>query len=314
MNVLCVSLLDNGQQLQNLAEALRRYTKHDALHISAQQSYLDYDADVKLPEITDYKIFRELIDEVENCDFFVFSEVFPSDIKSVLDRLHVYNKINPSNMIIRTAGAISRSRSNKYLTSWIKNNTVFAGPVYDWTLYKLIGRIAPVDYICPIDKMPEPNPPNGGIKICFSPTKKEKGVDEFGWAINKLASEFGDEISHVMISGKSWRESVETKALCNLTFDQFLTPSYANSAIESMYLNHAVLSKLNNWVFSTCPDLPIVNIQTRQALYDKVKRVIENPEIIDALGKEGHEYVMKHHTPEHVAKQWDKLIDHVANQ
>jgi len=313
-NVLLLSLFDNGNQMQHLAEALRKYTSHEAIHINIEQSYLDYTADVKLHELTDYKKFRELVDRINSCDFFVFSEIFPLDVKNVLERLQVYDKINPSNMIIRTAGSISRSRSDKYLKSWIDHNIMFAGPVYDWTIYRLIGRIAPIGQICPVGKIPKPNPPIDGVKICFSPTKHQKGATEFSWVINKLIDELVDGFSYAFVSGKSWEESLKIKSECNATFDQFLTPSYANNAIEGMYLNHVVFSKLSEWVFLTCPDIPIVNVQTKEDLYNAVKQVIENPEIINSIGEMGHEYVIKHHSPEHVAKQWSNLIDHVRQK
>jgi len=310
MNILCISLFDNGHQLQLLAEALRKYTAHTAIHININQSFLDYDADIKLPEITGYKRFRELIDDVSECDFFIFSEVLPVDVKDVLDQLHVFDQINPSNTIIRTAGSYRTLNPDKLLLAWIRENWMFAGPYADWYISGRIGRMAPVNYICPVDKIPEQHPIDDKIRVCFSPTRPEKGIDAFNRVMDKITSKC-DNVEKVLISGVSWKEAIAIKATCQITFDQFMLHHYANSAIESMYLGHAVLSDVRSWCRMIHPDLPVISVKNESKLYSTLIDVIENKEL-DWIGDEGRRYVMKHHHPEVVAKQWDYLIEHVS--
>lgn len=310
--ILLLSMFDNGQQLQSLAEALRKYTSHGALHINLTPSYLDYDADIKLPEITDYKRFAELADRVSICDFFIFSEVMPSDIKDVLDRLRIYRKINSSNTIIRTAGSVARSRTEEYRSAWIDADWMFAGTVSDWTLFGGIGRMAPVNYICPVDKIPKPKPMDDVIRIAFSPTKREKGVDEFKNVLGRLEKEYA-AVFGVPIVGKSWEESVEIKSTCHITFDQFMIPTYANSSIESMWLGHSVVSDISPWCRVVHPDLPIISAHNEGELYTVLVDLIEN-NVLEWIGKECKEYVRKHHHPEIVVKQWEHLIDHVRQK
>lgn len=310
--ILLLSAFDNGQQLQSLAEAYRKYTTHDAIHINLIQSYLNYDADVKLPEITDYERFAKLIDRVSVCDFFIFSEIIPIFMKNVLDQLRVYDKINPSNTIIRTAGSVVRSRADRYRSAWIEDGWMFAGPVSDWSLFGEVGRIAPVNYICPVDKIPKPKPIDGDINICFSPTKKEKGIDEFKKVLGRLEKEY-DVVVGVPIIGKSWKESVEIKSACHITFDQFMIPTYANSSIESMWLGHTVVSDISPWCRVVHPGLPIISAHNEGELYTVLVDLIEN-KVLGWVGKECKEYVRKHHHPAIVVKQWDHLIDHVRQK
>ena len=310
-NILLFSVFDNGNQMQHLAEALRKYTEHNAIHINVQQSYLDYDADVKLQDITDYKKFRELIDEVARCDFFMFSEVLPADVKDVLDRLQVYDRIKRSNTIIRTAGSYRTLNPDKLLLAWIRENWMFAGPYADWYISGRIGRMAPVDYICPVDKIQDPQPINDVIRVCFSPTRAEKGTDAFNRVMDKITAKY-DQVEKVLISGMSWKESIELKATCQITFDQFMLNHYANSSIESMYLGHTVLSDIGPWCRMIHPDLPVISVKNENELYSNLVDVIENEEL-DRIGAEGRRYVLKHHHPEVVAKQWDHLIDHVKS-
>lgn len=312
-NVLCVSIVDNGQQLQSIAEALRKYTDHDAIHLNLKQSYLDYDVDVKLPEINDYVKAVEIIDRIADCDFFIFSEIFPRDVKNVLDRLHVYHQITPSNSIIRVGGTYVRARAAEYHMSWVSDDWVFAGLGHDWSLISKVGRLLSLPAICPVEKIPAPVDAETSIRIAFSPTRREKGMGEFNRVIKSIMNEY-DDVKGVPIIAKSWKESMLLKSRCQITFDQFMIPTYGNSAIEGMYLKHVVLSKIDDYTTFCYPDLPIISVKNEKELYNELKNVLDNRKQIKEIGNCGREFVLKHHTPEHVANRIDSLIKHVANK
>jgi cytolysin (calcineurin-like family phosphatase) len=59
------------------------------------------------------------------------------------------------------------------------------------------------------------------------------------------------------------------------------------------------------------PDLPVIGVKNENELYSTLIDVIENKEI-DWIGAEGKRYVLEHHHPEVVAKQWNYLINHVT--
>ena len=311
VDILLFSVYDNGNQLQHLAEALRKYTNHEAIHINAKQSYLDYDADVKLQEVMDRETVEKLLDRVSKCDFFIFSESLPTDLAQVLSDLQVYHKITASNTIIRTAGSYKTINQDKMLLEWIRNNWMFAGPYSDWFISGEIGRVAPVNYICPVGKIPAPSRADDKIRICFSPTRKEKGGDSFNQVMDKITSKY-DYVEKVLISNVSWKEALKIKATCHITFDQFMLKHYANSAIESMYLGHAVLSDVRSWCRMIHPDLPVISVRNESELYSALVDLIENKEL-GWIGNGGKQYVLKHHHPKVVAKQWDYLIEHVQS-
>jgi hypothetical protein len=309
--ILLFSVYDNGNQLQHLAEAIRQYTNHQAIHINMQQSYLDYPADVKLPEHMEYPEFRALIDDVVDCDFFIFSEVLPVDVKDTLDKFHVYSKINPTNTIIRTAGSYRTLNPDKLLLAWIRENWMFAGPYSDWYISGRIGRMAPVDYICPVNTIPTPQPIDDVVRVCFSPTRPEKGGAAFDRVMDRITKKY-DNVEKVLISGVSWEESIRIKSGCTITFDQFMLNHYANSAIESMYLEHAVISDIGPWCRMMHPDLPVIGAHSEEELYNAIFNLIEFGDV-DTVGSAGKRYVVDHHHPSIVAKQWDRLINHVTN-
>lgn len=312
MNCLIVCPWDNGQQGINLCNALNKYTEHEARCITIQQSYLDFDTDILWPEWNTTKRKLELRSLLADTDFFIFSELMPYDTqaKQVLEKIGLFRKVNPKNTIIRIAGSIARMQGDKYLLSWIRKGWMFAGPIYDWTLFEQIGRIAPVDYICPIGKIPDVKVEKDKIRVCFAPTKKEKGVDEFTNVMREITKKY-DNVEGVPITGKTWKQAIEIKARCNITFDQFMIPSYANNAIEGMWLKHVVLSKLIPWVFMIRSDLPIVSVNNGTDLYNRLEYYIEHKELIDDIGEKGRQFVEKWHTPEKAVKTWERLIEHV---
>lgn len=308
-NVLCVSRYDNGQQLQCIAEALRKYTDHDAIHININPSFLGYDADVMMPT-DDYVKTAELANRVSDCDFFIFTENFPAKVKYVLSRLRIYNKINPSNTIIRVGGSYVRNRAAEYHMAWIRDNWTFVGLQHDWSLTEKIGRLLPLPSICPIDKIPAPNPTDDTIRVAFSPTKKEKGIEEFVSVMKQIRREY-DDVKGVPIIGKSWNESMILKSKCQITFDQFMISTYGNTSIESMYLKHIVLSKIDNYTRFCYPDLPILPVKNEKELYTSLKNILEHREIISKIGELGRQFILKYHAPKVVATKLSHLIKHV---
>ena len=313
--ILCIAPVDNGGQLYHLCEALNRYTKYDARCLTFKQTYLQYETDLLLSDFDTLAKWYELRDLARSADFFIFSEFLPTDpkIKHILQDLGILTNITPKNTIIRVAGSYSRANAEHYLLEWIKHDWIYAGPYSDWTLSGSIGRIIHVNYICPVDKIPEPKPTEDTIRICFAPTRVTKGIDDFISVMQRLENKH-ENVEPVVITKKPWREAISIKATCHITFDQFMMTHYANNGIESMYLKHAVLSKISSLCYAYYHDLPIQAVRDKEELQKGLENLIENPELIRERGEAGRKYVMKYHHPEVVAKQWEKLIEHVLRK
>lgn len=315
MKILCLSFVDNGQQLQLLTDAIRGYsTEHDAFHISKKATWLYHDADYYWEE-EEKDSHPDIREEVKDADFFILSELLPYDPRMVplLQELNVHNKITPENTIIRIAGSAVRRATAHYLLGWIREDWMFAGPIYDWSLFAQIGRMAPVDYICPIDKLQEPVQVDDKLRICFAPTRKEKGAAEFSHVMARLKAEY-DDIEPVPIQRTSWRESIMVKQRCDITFDQLYIPSYANNCLEGLWLKHAVVSKLADWVYIMRPDIPVLNVKNETEMYEAMKPLIEDRTLLKEIGERGRQFVLDHHTPQKVVKQWELLIEHVTGK
>ena len=308
--VLIVAPMDNGQQGISLSNALNKHSEHESRCLTITQSYLDYETDILCRDYNTPAKMSELRDLVEDMDFFIFVEYVP---KELVGALGILKRINNRNTIISTGGTHSRDRGDEYLWRWLRDDFLLAAGYTDWSIVGKIGRMAFTTNILPIEKLPEPHPPRDRVRVCFAPTKTEKGVDEFSRVMNTILKEY-DHVEVVPIFRISWRKSIELKSTANITFNQIRYPAYGNSAIESMYFQHAVLSNMDSWTLSLFPDLPIVDVKTERGLYKSLKRLIEDPKEIKKRGRQGKEFVEKWHTPKKVAKTWEHLINFVKNE
>ena len=308
MNILCFAPVDNGGQLINLTRALNKYTDHHVRCITGKQTYLDYETDILLASHTPAELRALLMDT----EFFIFSEALPEDVKNTLLKLGLYHRVKKNNTIIRTAGSHRTMNTRKLFDAWTLDDWMFAGPYDDWFISGRVGRVAPVNYICPIDKMPDPHQTRSPIRICCSATSKAKGVDEFVRVTNQITKEF-DDVERVLIRGQTWQNSVNQKASCHITFDQFMLKHVANSSLESMYLGHVVLSDVRSWCRMMHPDLPVISVRNEKELHERLFSLIDGG-LDPWMRHAGYEYVLAHHAPKLVAKQWEYLIDHVYNE
>jgi len=178
-------------------------------------------------------------------------------------------------------------------------------------MHPYIGFIAyHIPNIYDFSKFPVHNP-TGKIKICQASTNiLKKNTVEVAEILQKLETEF--DIEPVIITGKSWTETLKIKAQCHITVDQFIYGALAGSAIESMYLGHPVVGRISEFVRSMHPDVPLVHSDL-DSLYSVLSELIQDPNRIEQLGREGHEYAVREHSAELNVIKWNYLIDWVKN-
>ncbi len=295
-NILCVSLFDNGGSLQQLTNALNRYTDHNARHLNYKQTWLDYDVDIKA---SDYRN-EELRDLLKDRDFFIFSEAVPERFRE-----HGF-KLKRDNTIIRCFGSMTRNNLNTYREMWRHNFYTFASGGFDPTIHPYLGFVAyHIPNIYEFSDFPEVKRGNK-IKVCQAVTNKDvKSTSKVVDTLWDLERDYG--IEPIIIHGIPWKEALKIKATCNITIDQFKLGTYASSAIESMYLRNIVISRISPFVRSMHPDLPIVQA-TEESLSEVIIKLISNAYSIDEIGEKGRDYVMKEHDAETNIIKWDNLI------
>ncbi len=298
-NVLCVSLLDNGGAMQQLTNALNKYTNHNARHLNFKKTWLNYDVDIYAPDYRD----EELNELLKDRDFFIFSEEIPSRFKDLSFSL------KRTNTIMRCYGTVARNNRDQYRKEWSKSLITFTGGGFDTTIHPYIGFVAyHIPSIYEFGDFPEIRKGNT-IRICHATTKPGvKSTELVTKTLRKAESEFG--IEPVIIQGRPWSESLRIKATCHITIDQFKLGGYGSSAVESMYLKNAVINRLSPFVRSMHPDVPIVQA-TEESMYDVLIKLLQNEDNIKAIGERGREYAMREHDAKTNISKWDYLIQWV---
>ena len=65
-NILCVSLYDNGGQMQQLTDALNKYSANNARHLNFEQTYLNYDLDINASNYRNEELIKLLEDIIKS--------------------------------------------------------------------------------------------------------------------------------------------------------------------------------------------------------------------------------------------------------
>jgi hypothetical protein len=104
------------------------------------------------------------------------------------------------------------------------------------------------------------------------------------------------------------------KATCHITMSVLGINTYSNSAIESMYLRHVVISTIDKWTRFCFPDLPIVDAWTPQSAIEELSYLAETPAAIEEIGEKGHQFVLEHHPPPLIATQLSHLMLHTTTK
>lgn len=144
------------------------------------------------------------------------------------------------------------------------------------------------------------------IIIVHAPTnRKIKGTEFIISAVEKLTNEIGN-IELILVENKTHSEAIEIYKKADIIVDDILQGPYGIFAIECMALGKPVLCHIHKNLISCYEELPIINTNPDTIYYD-LKRLIENPEKMEDIGRKGREYVEKNHDSIKIAKQLIKL-------
>jgi len=302
-NILTVSIYDNGGAMQQLTNAINKYTEHNCRHLNFKQTYLDYETDIKATDYTKAEL-KELLSDRE---FFVFSELIPDEIRGI----GIEHKLNRQTTIVRCFGSHTRINIDSYRYWWTNSFTTFVSGGFDPTIHPYLGFCAyHIPNIYEFSEFPEVHQGNR-IRICHAPTnpaiKSTRSVTEI---MGRLEKEYG--IEPVVIQGNSWKEALKIKSSCHITVDQFMLGTYASSAIESMYLQHEVVSRISKFVRSMHPDLPIVQA-SEESLHNVLEKMILNYKYEDT-GIIEKSYAEREHGTEQNIMKWINLIEWVRDE
>ncbi|MDW7681210.1 MAG: glycosyltransferase, partial [bacterium] len=150
------------------------------------------------------------------------------------------------------------------------------------------------------------NPPDDGtVYIGHAPTNRSaKGSHIIIPLVRKLAQRY--PIKLVLIEKLSYQQALVRKSKCHIFIDQIGELGYGINGLEALAMGIATLSCLAPGFDEIYPDNPFIVIDENN-LTSRLALLIENPDLRQAKGIAGHEWVKKYHDPIQVVKKVHRL-------
>jgi len=314
MNILFVSGLDIGGWGWRVSKAINKYTKWKAKNLVMQQTYLNYPCDHLYPEMSR----EEVKDLLEWADFYILRWI---DQDHMFNKLKLQNYLRPDNFLIKLHGSEARSGIWLYwfnpLLEW--NPMILTS--FDYTIARVAGfSCQHIPHLIDFDELPKPDKPDPPpIRIAHSPTDpKKKNTQLFLKAVENLKNMGIKDIEPVIIVGKPYKECLEIKAKCHVTFDQIgyqLQKTFGMSSIEAWALRQPSIVELDYWTLSRWPKLEeIVYLANQNNLEEVLCRMTKNVDMIKYRGFRAYQFAKENFDARKVIWQWINLIKFVSSR
>lgn len=322
MRVLLIAQMDNGQQNQLLAEAMRIYLNWDAKSFVMYRSYLGFKSDW-----THTNNLDEAAEFAKDADLFIFQ-----DMLSNVPGMDLVKLCGTKNTIINGTGTLMRNNVDLLWSMQMIGWPVVA-PISDETIAGKLAAAPFENVIVPGEEIKAATKEiqrNDVITVCHAPTKLGlKGTDLVESILRPLEEE--GVIKYLRIQNMPWIEALKAKATAHITIDslgkelsgepKFPAAYGAGNALEGLVLGHTVIGRISPWCYALHPDLPMVSTwgrenETRKLVRDEINAMREW-----GAGTNGDdirlyrlEWVEKNFSARKQIRKWEQYIKWVMNR
>lgn len=288
MKILLCSNTDYGGGMWFLAEAINRYTNHEAQHFRMRQCYLDYPYHMLAPKPNEIQALVEWCDVLHVRE----SEAFlPSDC------------LRKRPAVVTYCGRGFRKAAQQLIESrrargWVVTVSTPDLPFYypdDPPLWLPNARE---------DVVAHPGRKYQRFTVVHAPTFRErKGTEILIAAIQAL-----HDVDLELIEQSTYSQCLQRKAWCHLLFDQFAN-GYGNNAIEAWALGMPVISndlatQFTHHLEEACGYLPFVKAPaTTNALREVIDRLHKDEAFYQETLDKGRQFFFTYHHAPAVAKR-----------
>jgi hypothetical protein len=152
------------------------------------------------------------------------------------------------------------------------------------------------------------------VKIFHSPNHTSiKGTKHFERAVNNLKNQ-GYNVELVFVQKLPNHEILKLMRECDIVADQLIIGWYAMTALEAMcfakpvlcYLNEDLINLYDEADIVKKEELPFINCNYRDVEL-QIKNLLDNPEMIESVGKKSREFVEKYHSLEYIGSIFDRI-------
>jgi glycosyltransferase involved in cell wall biosynthesis len=238
----------------------------------------------------------------------------------VHDLSHCPNLIM-KNAIIKDYPSFQKQSRNYIRTSidtWSKHaDHIVAGCDWVWFLYHwdtLLSAHFSIDTNSILPNKQKRYKKGDLIKIFHAPNHVTiKGSRHFQNAITELKNE-GYNVEIVFVQKRPNEEVLKIMRECDIIADQLIVGWYAMTALEGMALGKPVLCFLHSELLELyCEqgvihedEIPLVNCNFYN-VKEKIKELLDHPDLITEIGKKSRKFVEKHHSIEAIGKVFDGI-------
>lgn len=141
---------------------------------------------------------------------------------------------------------------------------------------------------------------------------KDKGTPYIIEAMDRIQKEYKDRVICVANGGMPLEEYKKILANTNISIDQVYAFSTGMNGLYSLAMGKVLLSgnEPENMKEFNYNDIPTINIgPDSDMIYNKLKYIIENPDIIPELSRKGREYIEKVHEAKIVAQKYIDIFN-----
>ena len=142
------------------------------------------------------------------------------------------------------------------------------------------------------------------MRIVHAPNHREfKGTQYLEEAVRQLQAE-GLPIELILVEGLPNHEALRVYKTADIVFDQCLIGFHGYFALEAMALGKPVMCfirKPHEYLLAP-QECPIINT-TASTIKEDLKKILENKENLEKIGKKGRKYIEKYYTMEAFARR-----------
>lgn len=282
MKILFLALYDAGGQNQLLTEAVNKYSPNDrARSLVCQEFYLGYGTDLLYP-VADK---RQVDEALASSDFFCFQESILS-----FPEHDIISRLTPDNHMVRWVGTMALETLPHIFKANVTGRIPMQATTTDYDIASEVGFSTYIPLSIDFEQLPKPQTTPGKIRIAHAPTDREvKRTDLFLAAMEQVQKEY-PYVEPVIVEGKPWKECMEIKATCDMTYENIWRGLFGHNSVEAWALGQPVLGGVNFYTKALHPDCPIVACNDVNSLRDRIIELVKNDDLRKAIGQRGVEF------------------------
>lgn len=137
----------------------------------------------------------------------------------------------------------------------------------------------------------------------------KKGTEYITKAIDKLKNE-GYDFEFFLAKNLSNLELKKHLIEADIIVDQIMIGWYGKLTVESMSLGKPVICWIDESLKQNVSDLPIISANPT-TIYDKLKYLLDNKEILSNIGRNSRDFVEKNHDYINICKNISMLFEDI---